>query len=79
MAAVPGATDQVTDLPFAWDACRRAKRDNSADEFVAQTRDVRRAHAACEDVVVAVADSTGVDFQQDLAHAGFEHGHFLDL
>lgn len=29
--------------------------------------------------MVAVTDSTGVDFEQDLAYAGLEHGHAFDL
>lgn len=79
MSAVPRATDQIADLPFARDARSRAKCDDSADEFMTQAGDVRRAHATREDVVIAVADSAGVDFQQDFAYAGLEHGYFFDL
>jgi hypothetical protein len=79
MPAVPGAAGQIADLPFARKACGRAECDYSADEFVTQPRDVRRAHASCEDSVVTVADSTGVDFKQDFAYAGLEHRNLFDL
>jgi hypothetical protein len=79
VSTVPGAADQIADLPFARDACCRAEGDDSADEFMAQSRNVRRTHAAGEHIVVAVTNTTGVDFEQNLAYGRLEHGHAFDL
>jgi len=40
---------------------------------------VRWTHLALQDVGVAVADTAGVDFEQDLAGFDFGHGKLLDL
>jgi hypothetical protein len=46
---------------------------------VTQSGDVRRAHATGEHIVVAVADSAGVDFEQDFAYGRLEHRHVCDM
>lgn len=76
VSAMPGSADTVTNLPFL---LRGRDCGHCADELVTKTLDARRAHGARRDIVVAVADAAGVDFDQNLSLLDFEHRHILDL
>lgn len=66
---------ETFDLPFekSRQYCVRSLKDEKQDVCLRWT------HVAIEDVVIAVADTTGEDFHENLAFFQLGHGKVLDL